>query len=57
MSVTIFTFPETAIAFEVTIASKAFLETSATVIAFALFFICLICLVLVILLVLIRVIV
>jgi hypothetical protein len=40
-----------------TIASKAFLETSATVVTFALFFIYLVCLVLVILLVLIKVII
>jgi hypothetical protein len=50
-------FLETVIAFKATVASKAFPETFATVVAFVLSFICSVCLVLVILLILIRVIV
>jgi hypothetical protein len=50
-------FLETAIVFKATVAFKAFLKTSALVIAFALSFICLVCSILVILLILIKVIV
>jgi hypothetical protein len=57
MSVTVFASLETATAFKATVASEAFLETSVTVVASALSFICSVCLVLVILLVLIKVIV
>jgi hypothetical protein len=57
MFATVFASLETATASEATVAFKASLETSVTVVAFALSFICLVCLVLVILLVLIKVIV
>jgi hypothetical protein len=57
MFTTAFASSETIIAFKAIIASKAFLKTSVTVVAFALSSICLVCSVLVILLILIKVIV